>query len=144
MARCSVATRTSAVPTAARGPSVYATAAVRPQIMEIGVFNTTAVACAVAVTRATATGTQGAALTEVCTSDDSAVIIATGFNTHTVDATVGAAIRQASLGAAIGSGVIWSWEEGEFIIDNATTAGVVITCPTGTGQHLDFWIAWKE
>jgi hypothetical protein len=123
---------------------LYATAAVRPSIREIGVFNTTAVACAVAVNRATATGTQGAGLTEVCTSDDSAAIIATAFNTHTADATVGAAIRQASLGAAIGSGVIWTFEPGEFIIDNATSAGCVITCPTGTGQHLDFYITWQE
>lgn len=144
MARCAVATRTSAVPTAARGPSLYATAAVRPQIVEIGVFNTTAVACAVAVNRASATGTQGAGLTEVCTSDDSAVIVATAFNTHTADATVGGAIRQASLGAAIGSGVIWTFADGEFIIDNLTTTGCVITCPTGTGQHLDFYITWKE
>jgi hypothetical protein len=144
MARMAVATRTSAVPTAARGPSLYATAAVRPQIREIGVFNTTATACAVALNRATATGTQGAALTEVCTSDDSATIVATAFNTHTADATVGAAVRQASLGAAVGSGVIWTFEPGEFIIDNATTAGCVISCPTGTGQHLDFYIVWTE
>jgi hypothetical protein len=132
------------VPTAARGPSVYATAAIRPQIREIGVFNTTTTAAAVGIARATATGTQGAALTEVCESDDSRTVIATGFNTHTIDATVGACIKQASLGAAIGSGVIWTWAPGEFIIDNATTAGVVIVCPTGTGQHLDFWIAWDE
>lgn len=144
MARCSVATRTSAVPTAARGPSLYATTAVRPQIKEIGVFNTTGTACAVAINRATTTGTQGAGLTEVCTSDDSNTIVATAFNTHTADATVGAAIRQASLGAAVGSGVIWTFEDGELLIDNLTTAGVVITCPTGTGQHLDFYIAWKE
>jgi hypothetical protein len=144
MAKVSVATRTSAVPTNVRGPSLYATAVVRPQIREIGVWNTTATACAVAVVRATATGTQGAGLTEVCTSDDSSAIVATAFNTHTGDATVGAAIRQASLGAAIGSGVIWTWEPGEFIVDNLTTAGVVITCPTGTGQHLDFYIAWQE
>lgn len=135
----------SAVGTAARGPSLYATAAVRPQIKQIGVFNTTATACAVAVVRATATGTQGAALTEVCTSDSSNTIVATAFNTHTADATVGAAIRQASLGAAIGSGLIWTFDDGELIIDAAaTTAGVVITCPTGTGQILDFYISWRE
>ena len=144
MAHVSVANRTSAIPTTVRGPSLYATAAVRPQVLEVGVFNTTATAVAVAVNRASATGTQGAALTEVCTSDDSATIVATAFNTHTADATVGAAIRQASLGAAIGSGVIWTFQPGEFIIDNATTAGLVITCPTGTAQHLDFYIAWKE
>ena len=144
MARCAVATRTSAVPTAVRGPSVYATANIRPQIRKIEVYNTTATAAAVAVVRASATGTQGAALTEVCLSDDSRTVIATGFNTHTADATVGASLVQASLGAAIGSGIIWTWGPGEFIIDNATTAGVVITCPTGTGQHLDFSIEWDE
>lgn len=144
MARFAVATRTSAVPTTVRGPSLYATAAVRPQIREIGVFNTTATAVAVAIVRASATGTQGTGLTEVCTSDDSNVAISTGFNTHTADATVGAAVKQASLGAAIGSGVIWTWDAGEFIVDNATTAGVVIICPTGTAQHLDFYINWAE
>jgi hypothetical protein len=144
MARCAVAGRTSAVPTAARGPSVYATTGIKPRVKEIHVFNTTTTACAVAVNRATATGTQGAALTEVCEDDDSHTVIATGFNTHTADATVGAAIRQGSLGAAIGAGVIFTFGNGGLVLDNATTAGIVITCPTGTGQHLDFAIVWDE
>lgn len=144
MPRIAAATRTSAVPTAARGPSLYATAARRPQVRMIEVYNTTTTAAAVGLARATATGTQGAGLTEVCTSDDSATIISTAFNTHTADATVGACFRQASVGAAIGAGVVWYFEPGELIIDNATTAGVVIVCPTGTGQHLDFSIVWDE
>ena len=144
MARCAVATRTSAVPTAARGPSVYATSAVKPRIREIGVFNTTSTACAVGIARATATGTQGAALTEVCLDDDSKTVVATGFNTHTADATVGACVRQASLGAAVGSGVIWTFGDDGLVLDNATTSGIVIVCPTGTGQHLDFYIEWIE
>ena len=144
MARAAAAGRTSAVPTAARGPSVYATANVKPRIREIGVFNTTATAVAVAVVRATTTGTQGAAMTEVCLNDDTHVIIATGFNTHTADATVGSPVRQASLGAAVGSGVIFTFGDMGLALDNATTAGIVITCPTGTGQHLDFYIEWDE
>ena len=144
MATCVVAGRTDALPTTTRGPCLYATAAVRPQIRSIEVYNTTATAVAVAVVRASATGTQGTALTEVCTSDDSITVVATGFNTHTANATVGSPIRQASLGAAIGSGIIWSWDEGKFIIDNATTQGVVIICPTGTAQHLEFTIEWDE
>ncbi len=144
MARCAVATRTSAVCTTVRGPSVYATTGVKPRIREIGIFNTTNTAVAVAVVRASATGTQGAGLTEICLDDDSHSIIATGFNTHTADATVGAAIRQASLGAAIGAGVIWTFGDDGFILDNATTAGAVIICPSGTGQHLDFYIEWVE
>lgn len=144
MARCAVAGRTSAVPTAVRGPSVYATTGVRPRIREIHVFNTTATAAAVAICRATATGTQGAGLTEVCEDDDSHTIVATGFNTHTADATVGSPVRQASLGAAIGAGVIFTFGNGGLALDKATTAGIVITCPTGTGQHLDFAIIWDE
>lgn len=144
MARCSVAGRTSAVPTAARGPSVYATAGVRPRIREVGVFNTTTTAASVAVCVASATGTVGAALTEDCESDPTHVVIATGFNTHTVDATVATTNRQASLGAAIGAGAIFVFGEDGLAIDSATTAGVVITCPSGTGQHLDFYIVWDE
>jgi hypothetical protein len=142
MARFSVATRTSAVPTAARGPSVYATTTVKPRIVEIGVWNTTSTACAVGIARASATGTQGAALTEICEDDDVHVAIATGFNTHTADATVGACIRQASLAAQVGAGIIWTFPG--IVLDNATTAGLVIVCPTGTGQHLDFAITWEE
>jgi hypothetical protein len=123
---------------------LYATTGVRPNVREIGVFNTTATACAVAICRASATGTQGAGLTEVCQDDDSHTIIATAFNTHTADATVGSPVRQASLGAAIGSGVIFTFGGDGLVIDNATTAGLVITCPTGTGQHLDFYIEWTE
>jgi hypothetical protein len=144
MPRCAVATRTSAVPTAARGPSLYSTAARKPAIREIGVWNTTATACAVGIARASATGTQGAGLTEICLDDDLAVIVATGFNTHTADATVGSCIRQASLGAAIGSGVIWTFGGRGLMLSGATTSGIVIVCPTGTGQHLDFYIEWEE
>ena len=107
-------------------------------------FNTTVTECAVAVCRATATGTQGAALTEVCETDDSVTIVATAFNTHTADATVGAPFRQATLGAAKGAGVIWTFPEAGLVTDNATTSGIVITCPTGTGQHLDFYLVWLE
>ncbi len=144
MARFSLATRTSAIPTTVRGPSLYATAAVTPVIREIGVFNTTTTACAVALVRATSVGTQGAALTEVCETDNVHVAVATGFNTHTADPAVGAAMRQASLGAAIGSGVVFTFGDNGLIIPAATTAGVVITCPTGTAQHLDFYISWDE
>jgi len=141
---CAVAGRASVAPTAARGPSLYATAAVRPSILEIGVVNTTATQAAIGVARASTTGTQGAGLTEVSISDDSSSIIATAFQTHTADATVGGTIVQGNLAAAIGSGFVWRWGIGEFILDNLTTVGAVIVCPTGTGQIVDFWIKWLE
>lgn len=144
MARCVVSGRTDALITSTRGPCLYSTAARKPSIRSIEVYNTTATAVSVAVGRASATGTQGTALTEVCISDDSAVIVCTGFNTHTANATVGAAIRSAPLGAAIGSGVIWTWEFGAFVLDNATTSGVMLFLPSGTAQHVDFAIEWDE
>lgn len=144
MARCSAAGRTDAVPTSLRGPSVYSTSAVRPRVREIGVFNTTTTACAVAVARASATGTQGTALTEICEDDPTRAVTTTAFNTHTANATLGSPVRQASLGAAVGSGVIWTFGGNGLEADDGTSNGVVIYCPTGTGQHLDFYIVWDE
>jgi hypothetical protein len=144
MARVAVAGRSSAVPTAARGPSVYATAASgRLVIREVGVFNTTTTAISVAVARATTTGTQGAGLTEENVSDQTHAILGTAFNTHTADATV-VPVRQASVGAAIGAGTIFTFGEQGLIIDEAATNGIVITAPQGTGQHIDFYIEWDE
>ena len=145
MARCAVSGKTDALVTSLRGPSVYATTGIRPQIRSVEVFNTTASAFDISIVRATATGTQGTALTEVCLSDDSRTVITTGFNTHTANATVGAALRTASLGAAIGAGVIWTWGPGELIIDNLTTAGlVIILANSTTAQHLNFAFEWDE
>jgi hypothetical protein len=129
--------------------SLYATAAVRPKVVEVGVFNTTATALAVALVRLSAgTGTQGAALTEVYEDDNSQAAVATAFNTHTVTpTTIGAAIRQAPLGAVIGSGVIWTFGGGKtagLTIPNATTDALGIIIPTGTGQVCDIHWAWDE
>lgn len=140
--RCSVAGRTSAVCTAVRGPSLYATTGVKPRVLEIWVSNTTTSTVAVGIARASAAGTQGAGLTEVCEDDDTKTPVATGFNTHTADATVGGTIRQASLGGQVGATTCFTFKE--LVLDNATSAGIVIICPTGTGQHLDYVIVWDE
>ena len=144
MPRCSVGGRTSAVPTAARGPSLYAAAGSGNLILrEVGAFNTTTTAVAVSLGIATATGTQGATLTEVNESDQTHTILGTGFNTHTADATL-TNTRHGSLGAAVGSFIIWTFGEGGILIPEGTGNGVVITCHTGTGQHLDFYFVWDE
>lgn len=144
MARCSVGGRTSAIPTAARGPSLYATATSGSlYVVEIEVFNTTSTAVAVALGIATTAGTQGAGLTEVAESDRTHTINGTAFNTHTADATL-TNTRNASLGAAIGSGMVWTFAAPGLHIPQGTANGVVITCPTGTAQHLDFNFVWDE
>jgi hypothetical protein len=125
---------------------LYATAAVRPGIVEIGLFNTTATALAVAVQRLTTTGTQGTAISVIPDDQVEQAAVSTPKNGHTVAPTITAGVlRQASLGAAIGSGVIWTWPDNAPLrIAAATTNGVGITIPTGTGQILDFYIAWIE
>lgn len=144
MARCSVGGRTSAVPTAVRGPSLYAAAASGSLwVVEVAISNTTDLQIAAALGVATTTGTQGATLTEVNESDPSHTILGTGFNTHTADATL-TNTRHATLGAAAGSGWVWTFGERGLQIPEGTANGLAITCPTGTGQHLDFWFVWDE
>lgn len=133
---------TNALPCA----SLYATAGVRPRVVEVGVFNTTSTACVVALQRLSTTGTQGTAISVLQEFDVEQAATATPKNGHTVGPTITSGVmRQASLGAAIGSGVIWTWPDtGPLEIAAATTNGVGITCPTGTGQVLDFYFVWLE
>lgn len=126
--------------------SLYATAGVRARVVEVGVFNTTTTACVVALQRFTTTGTQGSAISVIPEFDVEQAATATPKNGHTVGPTITSGVaRQASLGAAIGSGVIWTWPDaGPLEIAAATTNGVGVTCPTGTGQVVDFYIVWLE
>ena len=144
MPRCSVGGRTNAVPTAARGPSLFATASSGQLVLrEVGAFNTTTTAVAVSIGICTAAGTVGTGLTEVNESDPTHTILGTGFQTHTADATL-TNTRHGSLGAAIGAGTVWVFGDNGLIIPEGTANGVAITCHTGTGQHLDFYFVWDE
>lgn len=125
--------------------SLYATAAVRPLILEVGVFNTTATALVVALNRLSTAGTPGTAITAVPEDAPEQAAVATPKNGHTVGPTVGGELRRASLGAAIGSGVIWTWPDNHPLeIAAATTNGIGVLVPTGTGQILDFYVVWNE
>lgn len=124
--------------------SLYAVAACRPAIAEVGLFNTTATAAAVSLNRLTTAGTQGAGLTEVAEDDDLQVALATGFAGHTAGPTVGGEVRRATLGAAVGSGIIWTFGPKGLQIPAGTANGVGVIVPTGTGQVLDYYIAWDE
>lgn len=122
--------------------SLYAVAGVRPTVVEIGVWNTTSTALVVAVNRLTTAGTQGAGLTEVQEDSPDHTALATGFAGHTVGPTIGGEIRRATLGAAVGSGVIWTFKDVEIPAGTANGLGLII--PSGTGQILDYHIVWDE
>lgn len=119
----------------------------RPRLVEVGIFNTTTTACAVALRRVTAAGTSGAAQTAVYESDPSQAALATPKDTWTVAPTfVTGNLRTGSLGAAVGSGVIWTFggPSNGLVIPNTTGDGVVISVLTGTGQICDVSLTWDE
>ncbi len=125
--------------------SLYAVAANGGILRELGVFNTTAVAVAVALQRLTTTGTQGAGLDELQNSEDGPSPAMQAFQAHTVGPTITAGFfRRAVLGAAIGSGVIWTFGGAGLVIAPATTNGIGITTPDGTGQICDWYAEWEE
>jgi hypothetical protein len=144
MARHYVAGRASAAATATLpAVSLYALTATGAAVREIGITNTTAVAFVATLARVTTTGTQGAGRTEGG-YDPSVVTLCTAFDAHSVLPTLGTIVRQASIGAAIGAGMVWTFGDSGLRIPLAATNGIAIICATGTGQVFDFWIDWDE
>lgn len=134
------------LPTTLRGPGLFAGATSgKFWLLEVGIFNTTTTAVAAGLVVCSATGTQVDGLTEYQIDDASAPAPSeTAFKSQSSDSTAVATIRQASLGAAIGSGLVWTWGEKELELPEGTGNGVIINCPTGTAQHLDFYFKWHK
>ena len=126
--------------------SLYGGATGGGTIREIGVFNTTATAVALNLTRLTNTGTQGTGLTEAKHTLVSGPALCTAFNTHSVDPTTSAIDLgyRTVLGAAIGAGIVWTFGDAGLVIPADTTEGVGIIVSTGTGQVCDFYFVWDE
>lgn len=142
----SVAGRSTVVGTTLRAiASVFAIAAKGFRLREVGIFNTTSTALAAALVRFTNATGVGAGLTEVAwdsTIDGTPQI--TAFAGHTADGAVGSPIRQGSLGAAVGAGIIWTFGAGGLVVPVGTANGIGIICPAGTGQILDYYFDWEE
>ncbi len=145
MARNSIAGRSTVIGTTVRAmASLFAVASRTVKLREVGVFNTTNTAVAVALCRFTNATGVGAALTEVQWDEAGPAPNATGFAGHTADGAVGSNFRYASLGAAVGSGVIWTFGDTGILIAAGTANGVGIICPTGTGQICDYYFDFDE
>lgn len=145
MARYSAGVLTGAGSTTLPIISIYAAAASSGTIREIGVFNTTATAVDIKLTRLTTTGTQGAGQTEAAHDDNSPTASMTVFTTHTGAPTLGDDLGyRASLGAAIGSGVIWTFGGTGLRIPEGTANGVGVIVENGTGQACQAYIVWDE
>lgn len=145
MARYSIAGRSTVAGTNLRAlASLFAIASVGGKIREVGVFNTTTTALAIALARFTNATGVGAGLTEAEYDENAPAPSCTGFAGHTADGAVGQVFRQTSLGAAIGAGVIWTFGDTGLVIQPGTANGIGIIVPTGTGQICDYYIDWDE
>jgi len=147
MARYSVGTRsTGAGSTTLPTGSLYASASVDVYVIEAGCFNTTITACAVAFRRMTTAATQGSGLSEIPWDPDTPAATATAFDTHSsTGPTITAGFYAvATLGAAAGSGVIWTFGNKGLRLPKATSNGLGFVTSTGTGQILDWYIIWDE
>lgn len=145
MARFSAGDLCSAGTVAQPMISLFAAAAVGGVIREIGVTNTTATAVSIMLVRLTAQGTPGANLVEGEHFPSQASASCTAFGTHTGDATLGDELGYRTiLGAAIGSGVIWTFGGSGLVIPVATTSGIGVILSTGTGQACECYIVWDE
>jgi hypothetical protein len=145
MARFHAGTRsTGAGSTTLPVGSLYAIASVAGRIVEIGVFNTTATAVAIKLVRLTTAGTQGSGLVESKDDGDSVAASMTAFDTHSGAPTLGDDLGyRTTLGAAVGAGVIWTFDNG-LRIPPGTANGIGIIVATGTGQILDWYVVWDE
>jgi hypothetical protein len=130
--------------------SLYSPAASTGTLREVGCFNTTATALEIFLTRLTTTGTQGAGLTEARYNPKGPPALCTAFTTHSADATLGDDLGyRAVLGAAVGSGVIWTFGDSGIQIGlpdavELVTNGIGIILETGTGQICQCYVVWDE
>lgn len=127
--------------------SLIATTAVRPRLVEVGVFNTTSTAFTVGVQRFTTAGTAGAAQTAAFEDDNSQTNVATVRTVYSSTApTAAGVLRAARLGAADGSGAIFTFGGGKtpgLIIPN-TTADFIGIIGLTTPQICAVYFVWDE
>jgi len=143
--RAHSAFRMTNAPTAALpGASLYGTGSARLLLLEVHVFNTTTTACVVALRRLTTAGTQGSAQSKLPEDPNAAAPTGDPRDSHTAGPTITAGeFVRADLAAAIGGGIVWTFEKGIYI-PNSTAQGVGILTPTGTGQVCDVTFVWDE
>ena len=145
MARYSAGALTTAGSTSLPIISLYSSASVGSKIREIGIFNTTSTAVNVKLVRLSSQGTPGAGLTEAKHDPDSAAASCTAFTTHSANPGLGDDLGyRASLGAAVGAGVIWTFGDQGVRVSTGTANGVGVIVESGTGQACEAYIVWDE
>lgn len=146
MARLRSAWRVTGAGTSTLPPAgLMATANNDIWLVEVGITNTTATAFECSARRVSAAGTPGGSQTIVYEDGNSAAATAgdpRGLWTVTPTIVAGELAR-ASIGASIGSGIVWTFgSRGGLRIPLGTGNGVVLLPVDGTGQVFDVWFVW--
>lgn len=145
MGRYSAGVLTAAGSTTLPIISLYATSVSSGKIREVGLTNTTATSVALKLVRLQATGTQGAGLVEGKYDQDIATASCTAFTTHTGAPVLGDDLGyRASLGAAVGAGVIWTFGDTGLRIPLGMGSGIGVIVENGTGQACQAYLVWDE
>ena len=145
MSRFGSGVRTSAGSVTLPLCSLYSVAANGCILRELGIFNTTSTALAISLRRLTTAGTKPANETRFEMDTDGPTGACLFHGTHTVGPTIPAAeIRHATLGAAVGAGVIWTFGDRGLVIPSGSANGVGIIIPNGSGQICDVYVEWEE
>ena len=132
-------------PGATAGPQLEGSAGHPFWVVEVGVFNTTTTAFNVGLSRFSVSGTPGAALTEQPEDPEFTPVLTVASGVNSTAATLsGGPYTFASIGAAIGAGVIWTFGKNGLKVAGAADGGMMLYVPNGTGQHFDFYRVWEE
>lgn len=125
--------------------ALVGSATVVARVREIGIFNTTATAVAIKLARLSTAGTPGASITPAALpAFDPATSGVTVRNTYTVAPTTTDLGFRAVLGAAVGSGFVWTWDDWELTTSAVANSGIGALVENGTGQALQFYVKWYE
>lgn len=145
MARYSAGVKTSAGSTTLPLASLYAAAGSGGRLREVGITNTTSTALDVKLVRMSDTGTRGAGLTEAKHNPDSPAAACTAATTHSIAPTITDDLGyRASIGAAIGAGVIWTFGDTGIGLATGAGNGIGIVIENGTGQACQVDFVWDE
>jgi hypothetical protein len=143
MARTAVAYRTTGAGSASLpSTSIYSSGTGDVWLVEVGITNTTITAYEVSLARLTTTGTQGAGQGTVTYEEGASNLTAkwSAFQAHTVAPTISAEIRRTSIGASIGSGVIFTFGGRGLLLPSGAANGLALVTISGTGQLADvYW-----
>ena len=107
-------------------------------------LNTTATAVALKLCRLSTAGTPAATLTSANGNTDPTTSIALLKNTYTVAPTITDLGFRCVLGAAVGSGFVWTFEDYDLTTLVAANAGIGVVVENGTGQALQTYWKWPS